>query len=156
MLVVEDSPSDIRLLRETLSESSANVQIQWANDLNRAWTHLEECKEKGGPYPDLVILDLNLAGANGRDLLQQIKADSELRKVPVIIMTSSADDEDIEAAYRLNANCFIRKPQDLYEYERVVRGIEDFWFGTVTLPRESYRIPGDSESHSRARNASAR
>jgi chemotaxis family two-component system response regulator Rcp1 len=156
MLVVEDSPSDVRLLREALRDSSVNVQIQWASDLTDAWTHLNQCKQEGGPYPDLIILDLNLPGANGRELLQQIKSDPELRKLPVIIMTSSADEEDIEAAYRLNANCFVRKPRDLYEYEKVVRGLEEFWFSTVTLPRESYRIPGNAAGHSRSRNALAR
>jgi chemotaxis family two-component system response regulator Rcp1 len=156
MLVVEDSPSDVRLLREALRDSSVNVQIQWASDLNDAWTHLNQCKGNGGSYPDLIILDLNLPGANGRDLLCQIKADPELRKLPVIIMTSSTDEDDIEAAYRLNANCFIRKPRDLYEYEKVVRGLEEFWFGTVTLPRESYRIPGNTAAHSRFRDASTR
>ena len=156
MLVVEDSASDVRLLREALRDSSVNVLIQWASDLNDAWTHLDQCRQEGGPYPDLIILDLNLPGANGRELLQQIKSDPELRKLPVIIMTSSADEDDIEAAYRLNANCFVRKPRDLYEYERVVHGLEEFWFGTVTLPRESYRIPGNAAEHSRSRNTSAR
>jgi chemotaxis family two-component system response regulator Rcp1 len=154
MLVVEDSPSDVRLLREALRDTSVNVQMQWATDLNEAWTHLDQCKRQGGPYPDLIILDLNLPGANGGDLLKQIKGDPELRSLPVIIMTSSADDDDIEMVYRLNANCFIRKPGDLFEYEKVVRGLEEFWFGTVTLPRERYGIPDDRQP--RSRNASAR
>ena len=84
--------------------------------------------------PDLVLLDLNLPKKNGREVLAEIKCSNTLRRIPVLIMTSSCADDDISQAYALNANCYITKPSDLDDYMDVVRAIEEFWFMTVTLP----------------------
>lgn len=140
ILVVEDSPSDVRLIREALRESQLIVHLSVAKDGTDAMDYLQQCKAKKVFTPDLILLDLNLPHKSGREVLNEIKSDPELRKIPVLIMTSSHDEGDIAAAYDLNANCYIRKPSDLPEYEKVVRAIEDFWFMTVTLP-EAYTVP---------------
>jgi CheY-like chemotaxis protein len=86
------------------------------------------------PKPDLILLDLNLPRKNGREVLEEIKADEDLRRIPVIVMTTSKAEQDIHRAYNLNANCYVTKPVDLDEFLNVVRSIEDFWLTTATLP----------------------
>jgi CheY-like chemotaxis protein len=87
------------------------------------------------PTPDLILLDLNLPRKNGREVLEEIKTDPKLRRIPVLVMTTSRADQDIQKAYSLNANCYITKPMDLDEFLRIVKSIEDFWLRTVTLPK---------------------
>jgi two-component system, chemotaxis family, response regulator Rcp1 len=140
VLMVEDSPSDVRLMREALRDSTLAVQIAVAKDGVEAVDYLQGCKTQPVQWPDLVVLDLNLPKMSGREVLAIVKSDPVLKKIPVLIMTSSHDERDIFAAYNLNANCYIRKPYDLNEYERVVKAIEAFWFLTVTLP-DSYQFP---------------
>jgi chemotaxis family two-component system response regulator Rcp1 len=145
ILIVEDSPSDVRLIREALRDSELIVRLSVCKDGMEAVEHLQQCKRDGTVLPDLILLDLNLPLKNGHEVLQEIKRDPELKKIPVLVLTSSIDENDLALAYDLNANCYIRKPADLPEYERVVRAIEDFWFATVTLP-ETYKIPVTSSS----------
>ncbi len=134
ILLVEDSPSDVRLIREALKQTPAPVQITVARDGVEATDYLHQSELGRAARPDLILLDLNLPRKNGREVLAEVKGSPSLRQIPVLVMTSSRSDEDIADAYALNANCYITKPGDLKEYVNVVRAIEDFWFLTATLP----------------------
>jgi chemotaxis family two-component system response regulator Rcp1 len=134
ILLVEDCPSDVRLIREALKETSVDVGITVARDGIEALEYLHAAERGINTRPNLILLDLNLPRKNGREVLAEIKTSSTLKQIPVIVMTSSHSDEDIAQAYALSANCYITKPSDLSEYLSVVRAIEDFWFFTATLP----------------------
>ncbi len=134
ILLVEDSPSDARLIREVLSKSQMTVHITLAKDGVEAIEQLFQLKNEGSSLPDLILLDLNLPKKTGSEVLREVKADQALKKIPVLVMTSSHDERDVAQAYRLNANCYICKPLDLPEYERVARAIQSFWLATVLLP----------------------
>ena len=134
ILLIEDSPSDVRLVREALKENSMPVQMTVARDGIEAMDYLHETERGEAGRPDLVLLDLNLPRKNGREVLAEMKGSPSLRQIPVVIMTSSRADEDIQQAYDLNANCYITKPADLQGYMTVVRALENFWFMTATLP----------------------
>ncbi len=134
ILLVEDNPSDVRLVREALKETELSVQIIVARDGVEAMDYLYQASSSGVGRPEMVLLDLNLPRKNGREVLAEIKSSPALKQIPVLIMTSSRADEDISQAYNLNANCYITKPTDLREYLEVVRAIENFWFLTATLP----------------------
>lgn len=141
ILLIEDSPSDVRLVREALKENSVRVQMTVARDGVEAMDYLHQVERGTAERPDLVLLDLNLPRKNGREVLAEVKGSPELRQIPVLVMTSSRSDEDIQQAYNLNCNCYITKPSDLNEYVKVVRAIEDFWFATATLPYAGH-LPG--------------
>jgi CheY-like chemotaxis protein len=135
VLLVEDNPGDVRLVQEALKEGRVPVHLTVAIDgvialdiLNRRGLH------ERAPRPDLILLDLNLPRKNGREVLEEIKSDPGLRRIPVIVMTTSKAEQDVSRAYNLNANCFITKPGDLDEFLRVVRSIEEFWLTVVRLP----------------------
>jgi len=135
VLLVEDNPGDVRLTQEAFKDGRVLVNLNVASDGVQAMDMLN----RRGPYadcprPDLILLDLNLPRKNGREVLLEIKADSDLRRIPVIVMTTSKAEQDIHRAYNLNANCYITKPVDLDEFLHVVRSIEDFWLTIVTLP----------------------
>ncbi len=132
ILLVEDCSSDVRLIREGLKGTPADIKITVARDGVEAMEYLE--KYGGANRPDLVLLDLNLPRKNGREVLAEMKSSPTLKQIPVLVMTSSRADEDVAAAYALNANCYITKPGDLDEYISVVKAIENFWFLTATLP----------------------
>ena len=134
ILLVEDSPGDVRLVREALKENALKVDITVARDGVEAMNYLHRASVGAVNRPDLVLLDLNLPRKNGREVLAEIKRSPGLRQIPVVVMTSSRSEEDIQEVYDLNANCYITKPQDLNEYVKVVRAIENFWFETATLP----------------------
>lgn len=140
ILLVEDSLSDIRLIREALKETPVLVDITVAQDGVEATDYLRKAEAELAARPDLVLLDLNLPRKNGLEVLAEIKASPNLKEIPVLIMTSSRADRDIKEAYRLNANCYIAKPSELADFVHVLRGIEEFWFGTATLP-DNFRIP---------------
>jgi two-component system, chemotaxis family, response regulator Rcp1 len=140
ILLVEDSLSDIRLIREALKETPVLVDVTVAHDGVEATDYLRKAETELAARPDLILLDLNLPRKNGLEVLAEIKASPTLKEIPVLIMTSSRADRDIKEAYRLNANCYIAKPSELAEFVHVLRGIEDFWFGTATLP-DNFRIP---------------
>ena len=134
ILLVEDSPSDVRLIREALKDTPVPVQLTVAQDGVEATDYLHQTETGSSTRPDLVLLDLNLPRKNGREVLAEVKGSPNLKQIPVLVMTSSRSDEDVAAAYALNANCFITKPGDLEEYQSVVKAIEDFWFVAATLP----------------------
>jgi CheY-like chemotaxis protein len=134
ILLVEDSPSDVRLIKEAMRDTPVPVQITVAQDGVEATDYLSQVEEGSAVRPDLMLLDLNLPRKNGREVLADVKGRPALKQIPVLVMTSSQSDDDVEQAYSLNANCFITKPADLQHYQSVVRAIENFWFLTATLP----------------------
>jgi chemotaxis family two-component system response regulator Rcp1 len=135
ILLVEDSPADIALTREALEESKLHNNLYVVTDGEEAINFLKKIgKYASMPRPDLILLDLNLPKKNGLEVLREVKADDSLRLIPVVIMTVSKDEKDIVESYRLNANCYIRKPVKFREFIEIVKSIEDFWFSIVTLP----------------------
>lgn len=139
-MLVEDSPSDARLVKEASKQASLPVEIRVAPDGVEAMDYLRRAAAGDVPQFDLVLLDLNLPGKNGREVLAEIKTSPELKQIPVIVMTSSPSEEDVAAVYELNANCYVTKPGDLRGFVRTVASIENFWFMTATLP-EMMRAP---------------
>ncbi len=135
ILMVEDDPGDVRLTREALKGSKVLHSLNVVEDGVAALDYLR----KVGPYaqavrPDIVLLDLNLPRKDGREVLSAMKQDAALRAIPVVILTTSQDEEDVLRAYNLNANCYVTKPVDFDQFMRIVRAIEDFWLNVVTLP----------------------
>jgi two-component system, chemotaxis family, response regulator Rcp1 len=135
ILLVEDSPDDACLTIEALQEGRVRNNINVIEDGVSALEYLRrEGRYRAAPRPDLILLDLNLPRKSGREVLQEIKQDINLRRIPVVIMTSSDDEKDILAAYNNYVNCYVTKPVDLDQFIRVVRSIEHFWFSVVRLP----------------------
>lgn len=134
ILLVEDNPGDIRLTQEAFKESSLDIQMDVVTDGEMALDFLF----KKGRYaeaikPDVVLLDLNLPKKNGIEVLKEVKADETLKRIPVIVLTTSDADHDISKAYGLHANCYILKPVDFDDFAKVIRLIESFWFNAVQL-----------------------
>ncbi len=138
MLVIEDSLSDVRLLEEAIKENNIRCEMSVAHDGLEGLSFLRQVSEGKRERPDLIILDLNLPLKNGREVLAEVKTSPTLKQIPVLVMTSSHSDEDVNEAYTLNANCYITKPYNLEEYISILRSIEDFWFHTATLPESPY------------------
>ncbi|MFL5537873.1 MAG: response regulator [Longimicrobiaceae bacterium] len=137
VLLVEDNPGDVRLTREALKDGKVSNHLSVAPDGVEALRFLRrEGPYADAPRPDVVLLDLNLPKKDGRQVLQEMKADPALRTIPVVILTSSDAERDITAAYELQASCYITKPVDLDQFITVVKSIEDFWFSIVKLPPE--------------------
>ena len=135
ILVVEDNAGDARLIREVLNENKIFSSLRIVTDGVEAMDYLHaKGKYKGSVKPDLIILDLNLPKKDGREVLAEIKDDAELKRIPVVVMTSSQAEEDIFRSYSLHANCFVTKPIDLNQFIKVIKSIEDFWFSIVKLP----------------------
>jgi CheY-like chemotaxis protein len=145
ILLVEDSPSDVKLMREALQEAGVNIAIDVARDGVECMDHLRAAEQRHSPRPDLVLLDWHLPRKDGRQVLSEIKSSDGLKMIPVIIMTSSKAEEDITEAYQLNANSLINKPSDLDQYITTVRAIEAFWFFTATPPPNLDRAPTSSK-----------
>jgi len=138
ILLVEDSPSDAELTIETFNDSKILNQIHVAEDGVEALDFLFKRGEyKDAPRPDLILLDLNLPKKNGREVLAEIKGDPELQTIPVVVLTTSAAEEDILRSYQLHANCYITKPVDFEQFTKIVKLISDFWFAAVRLPPSS-------------------
>jgi CheY-like chemotaxis protein len=136
ILLVEDNPGDVRLTREILADSKVCNQLVVAGNGEEALAILRrEGLYRESPRPDVILLDLNLPGKDGREVLAEIKADPGLAIIPVVILTSSAADEDVLRSYNLQANCYVTKPIDLHDFVKVVKSIEDFWLEIVKLPR---------------------
>ena len=134
MLLVEDNPGDVRLMREAFLETGSRSRLHVAADGAEAMRFLRgEGRHADAVRPDVIILDLNLPGMGGREVLAAVKADPHLRHIPVVVLSSSAAEEDIVAAYGLHANCYVTKPADLDRFLAVARGIESFWFSTARL-----------------------
>lgn len=135
ILLVEDNPDDVELTRESLKmiKMATNLEV-----VMNGGDALEFLKRRGvyasKPTPDLVLLDLNLPGMNGREVLAEIKGDEALKMIPVVVLTTSTSDQDIQSVYNLHANCYITKPVDLDQFIKVVHSIRDFWFTVVRLP----------------------
>lgn len=137
ILLVEDNPGDVRLTREALKEGKVCNNLHVAEDGDKALAFLRQGGNgAGAPRPDLILLDLNLPKRDGRELLAEIKSDPSLRRIPVVILTTSRAEEDILKTYDLHANCYITKPVDLEQFISVVKAIEDFWLTIVKLPSE--------------------
>jgi len=135
ILLVEDNPGDVDLAKAALEDSKVRNALHVVNDGEEAMTFLRQRgKHKDAPRPDLVLLDLNLPKRDGREVLNEIKSDPDLMRIPVVILTISKDEEDILKSYNLHANCFITKPIDLSQFVKVVKAIEDFWLTIVKLP----------------------
>jgi chemotaxis family two-component system response regulator Rcp1 len=137
ILLVEDNPGDVRLTIEALKDAKVANNLNVVGDGVEALAFLRrEAKYEDAPRPDLILLDLNLPRKDGRDVLSEIKADASLRRIPVVVLTTSQAEEDVLRAYNLNANCYISKPVDLEQFMKVVKAIEDFWLTIVKLPEE--------------------
>jgi chemotaxis family two-component system response regulator Rcp1 len=135
ILLVEDNPGDVRLTREALKDSKMHNTLHVASDGVEALRFLRgEGEYEGSPRPDIILLDLNLPRKDGREVLAEIKADESLRRIPVVILTTSDDEHDILRSYDLHANCYITKPLDLRQFATIVKTIENFWFQIVKLP----------------------
>jgi two-component system, chemotaxis family, response regulator Rcp1 len=135
ILLVEDNPADARLTREVFEGGRLTTHINVVGDGEEAMAFLRrEGNYTESPRPKLVLLDLNLPRKDGREVLQELKSDPALSRIPVIVLTTSAAESDILHSYDLQANCFITKPLDLDEFFDVVRAIEDFWLATARLP----------------------
>jgi len=140
ILLVEDNPGDVRLTAEALQDGKVWNRLSVAPDgvealafLRRKGTHV------AAPRPDVILLDLNLPKKDGREVLAEIKSDTDLRRIPVVILTTSKAEEDIVKTYDLHANCYITKPVDLEQFLSVVKAIEDFWLCVVKLPAAAER-----------------
>jgi chemotaxis family two-component system response regulator Rcp1 len=137
ILLVEDNAGDVRLTREALRENKLHNNLNVVGDGVEAMAFLRrEGIYAQSPRPDLILLDLNLPKKDGRQVLSEIKTDEELKRVPVVILTTSKAEKDILRAYDLHANCYITKPVDLEQFLAVVRAIEEFWLAIVKLPSE--------------------
>ncbi|MEQ8963410.1 MAG: response regulator [Coleofasciculus sp. C2-GNP5-27] len=137
ILLVEDSPSDADLTVDAFSDARVLNNLHWVEDGVEALTFLRrQGKYSDVPRPDLILLDLNMPKKDGREVLAEIKADSQLKRIPVIILTTSAAERDILKTYELNGNCYVTKPIDLEQFMSVVKIIEAFWLAVVQLPSE--------------------
>lgn len=140
VLLVEDNPGDVELARETLARSKLHLDFSVASDGVQA---LEYLRGEGAPgeagRPDLILLDLNLPRKDGRQVLEEIKSDPGLRRIPVVVLTSSDAESDILRSYDLGANCFVTKPLDLKAFQTIVQQLESFWFSIVRLPPDDER-----------------
>ncbi|MBN1674502.1 MAG: response regulator [Kiritimatiellae bacterium] len=135
ILLVEDNPGDVRLTREALKESKVLNNLVVAEDGEEALAVLRRKGQyAGAARPDIIFLDLNLPKKDGRQVLAEIKGDERLRRIPVVILTTSKAEEDILRTYDLHANCYITKPIDMEQFIKVVKATENFWFTIVKLP----------------------
>ncbi len=135
ILLVEDNPGDVRLTIEALKEAKVINHLTVVKDGVEALAFLRrQGSYTAAPRPHLIVLDLNLPRKDGREVLADIKADDNLKRIPVVVLTTSQDEQDVLKSYNLHANCYITKPVDLDQFVRVVRSIEDFWLGIVVLP----------------------
>lgn len=135
ILLVEDNPTDARLVMEAMKDFKINNAIYHVSDGVEAMAFLRRQGEYARmSQPDVVLLDLNMPRKDGRQTLKEIKADPGLKRIPVVILTVSDDEEDILKSYNLHANCYVTKPLNLDDFSKVVSGIEHFWFEIVKLP----------------------
>lgn len=137
ILLVEDSETDAMLAMEALTESKVCNNLHLVTDGVQAVDFLRrQAPFEAVPRPDLILLDLNLPKKDGREVLSDIKSDDDLKQIPVVVLTTSADEADVLTAYGLHANCYIIKPVNFNQFTNVIQSINDFWFAVVTLPGE--------------------
>ena len=138
VLLIEDSPGDVRLTQEAFRDANPTIQLHVASDGVEAMAYLQR---KGAhihaPRPDLILLDLNLPKMDGREVLAQIKADDSLKTIPTVILTTSEAEADILKSYQLRANCYLSKPVQLDAFESLVKSVNDFWLTKAKLPRQA-------------------
>jgi len=136
ILLVEDNPGDVRLTHEAFKEGKISNNLNVVSDGVAALAYLrQEGEYAGTPRPDVILLDLNLPKKDGREVLAEIKQDPDLRRIPVVVLTTSQAEQDILKSYNLHANCYITKPVDLERFITVVKSIETFWLTVVKLPQ---------------------
>jgi len=136
ILLVEDNPDDVDLTIEAFKESSSKSRLHVVEDGVEALAFLRrQGTYAAAPRPDLILLDLNLPKKSGHEVLREVKADPDLRQIPVVVLTTSAADNDVDRSYQLAANCYITKPVDLDAFVSVVRMVDRFWRDIATLPR---------------------
>lgn len=137
ILLVEDNPADVRLTQEALKEGHLLNVLYTVKDGIEAMAFLRrEASYKDMPCPDIIFLDLNLPRKDGREVLKEIKSDETLRRIPVVVLTTSKAEDDIMQTYSDHANCFITKPVDLEQFIEVIKSIKEFWVNIVTLPSQ--------------------
>jgi chemotaxis family two-component system response regulator Rcp1 len=137
IFLVEDNKADVRLIQEALKNSSVQHQVVTVRNGVDAMAYLRrEGEFIDALRPDLILLDLNLPKKDGREVLAEIKADPQLKKIPVVVLTTSRNEEDISQSYELHVNCYITKSRNISELFKIVKGIEEFWLATVTLPSD--------------------
>jgi CheY-like chemotaxis protein len=137
VLLVEDSPGDVRLTREAFGEANKSIHLHVAVDGVEAMAFLRnEGTHANAPRPDIILLDLNLPKMDGREVLAHIKEDESLKTIPVVVLTTSVAEADIVKSYHLRANCYLSKPVQLNEFEALVKSINDFWLTGVRLPNQ--------------------
>lgn len=137
IFLVEDNKADIRLIQEALKNTSLPHEVVTVRDGIEAMAFLRrEGEYHNAPRPDLILLDLNLPKKDGREVLAEIKTDAKLKRIPVIVLTTSHNEEDIFHSYDLHVNCYITKSRNISQLFKIVKRIEDFWLETVTLPNE--------------------
>ncbi|MGI0492392.1 response regulator [Alkalinema pantanalense CENA528] len=135
ILLVEDSPSDATLTIRNLENSKLTNRVHWVEDGDTAMAYLrQEGEYSNQGRPDIILLDLNLPGMDGREVLEAVKTDPQLHTIPVVILTTSENETDIWAAYQMSANCYITKPVDIHQFIQVIQLINDFWLTIVKLP----------------------
>lgn len=140
LLLVEDNPGDVEITRVALREGKIATDLHVALDGQQAVDFMRRTNGfEDAPRPDLVLLDLNLPRLSGRDVLATIKEDDELKPIPVVIMSSSNSERDVEDTYRMHANCYVQKPFDLDHFTQVVGALKGFWFSMATLPSSRTR-----------------
>ena len=138
IFLIEDNRGDIRLIQEALKSTAAQCQVIVARDGVEAMEYLRQDGENADfVRPDLILLDLNLPKKDGREVLAEIKADPNLKHIPVVVLTTSRNEEDIFKSYDLHVNCYISKSRNLSELFKIVRGIEEFWLETAALPSKN-------------------
>ncbi|MDP8966884.1 MAG: response regulator [Cyanobacteriota bacterium] len=138
IFLVEDNRGDIRLIQEALRRTASQCEVVIARDGMEAMAYLRQDGEYAGAVrPDLILLDLNLPKKDGREVLAEIKADPSLKHIPIIVLSTSRNEEDISKSYDLHVNCYISKSRNLSQLFKIVQGIEEFWLETATLPLES-------------------
>jgi two-component system, chemotaxis family, response regulator Rcp1 len=139
ILLVEDSPGDVRLTQEAFGNANPSVRLFVTKDGTEAMAFLRrEGANAQAPRPELILLDLNMPKMGGRDVLALIKNDESLKLIPTVILTTSAEEEDFVESYRLQANCYLRKPVKLEAFEVVVRSMNDFWLTHARLPQLAF------------------
>ena len=137
IFLVEDNKADIRLIQEALKESLLTHEVVTVRNGVDAMAFLrQEGEYADAPRPDLILLDLNLPRKDGREVLEEIKTDPDLKRIPVVVLTTSHNEDDIHHSYDLHVNCYITKSRNLSQLFTIVRGIEEFWLKTVTLPSD--------------------
>lgn len=137
ILLIEDSPSDAHLTIKGFNRAKIANNLRWIEDGETAMAYLRQQGEyANAPRPDLILLDLNLPGMDGRELLAAVKSDHKLKLIPIVVLTTSTHEQDILRSYHLNANCYVTKPFDMQQFIEVVQLINEFWLAAVKLPRE--------------------